>query len=148
MRENGFFRVELLVFMFAVVLVMVFAVPKAKSAFVNIKKNSAIDSVISYKENIDNFYVSKLVLNNDFKLDGIYNISNGNLIINGEEYNIDVYGNVPSDGYLLYKDNILKIGCVTVNGFSVNVSDGKVVSAVEGNCSGEYISNSDVAVVF
>lgn len=148
MRENGFFRVELIVGMFAALLVMLFAVPRARNMVSNIKIKGAIDSVISYKESVNNFYVSKLFLNNDFKLDGVYSISNGNLISNNDEYEINVYGNVPSSGYLLYQDNILKDGCVVVDNFSVNIVDGNVLSATKGNCNSDYASNDDVDVAF
>lgn len=148
MRENGFFRVELIVVMFAGLLVMFFAVPRAKKMVLNIKMNSAIDSVNSYKENVNNFYVSKLFLDNSFKLDGVYNISNGNLITDTDEYEIKVYGNVPSGGYLLYNDNVLKDGCVIVGDFSVIVSDGEVISATKGSCNSNYASNNNSDVAF
>ena len=147
MRENGFFRVELIVVMFAGLLVMFFAVPRANKLVLNIKMNSAVDSVISYKETVSNFYVSKLFLDNSFKLDGVYNISDGDLVTDNDEYEIKVYGNVPSSGYLLYQDNILKDGCVMVSGFSVTLSDGEVVSATKGNCS-SYASSNDTDVAF
>lgn len=145
MRENGFFRVELLVVMFAVVLVMLFAVPKVKNIVLNIKRNSAVDSVISYKENISNFYMSKLFIDENFKLDGIYRISDGNLMNDFDSYNISVYGNIPTEGYLIYQDNVLKDGCVVVDIFSVSIIDGEVVSATKGSCS-SYASLGDVAL--
>ena len=144
MRENGFFRLELLVVMFAALLVMLFAVPKVKNIVLNIKKNSAVDSVISYKENISNFYMNKLFIDDNFKLDGTYRVSDGNLVTETDLYNISVYGNVPTDGYLIYQDNVLKEGCVTVDIFSVNIIDGEVVSATRGSCS-SYASLGDVA---
>ena len=144
MRENGFFRVELLVAMFAIALVMFVAVPKAKSIVSNIKMNSAVDSVISYKESISSFYMSKLFLDDSFKLDGTYKISNGNLISDFNSYNISVYGNVPTEGYLVYQDNVLKDGCVVVDNFSVNIIEGEVISATRGSCS-NYASVGDVA---
>lgn len=144
MRENGFFRVELLVVMFAVVLVMLFAVPKVENIVLNIKRNSAVDSVISYKENISNFYMSKLFIDENFKLDGIYKVSDGNLITETNSYIINVYGNIPTEGYLIYQDNVLKDGCVVVDNFSVSIIDGEVVSATKGSCS-SYASLGDVA---
>ena len=144
MRENGFFRVELLVVMFAVVLVMLFAVPKVKNIVLNIKRNSAVDSVISYKENISNFYMSKLFIDENFKLDGTYRISDGNLITETDSYIINVYGNIPTEGYLIYQDNVLKDGCVVVDNFSVSIIDGEVVSATKESCS-SYASLGDVA---
>ena len=144
MRENGFFRVELLVVMFAALLVMLFAIPRARNMYLNIKKNSAVDSVISYKENISTYYMSRLFIDENFKLDGTYRVSDGNLINDSDSYIINVYGNVPTDGYLIYQDNVLKDGCVVFDSFYVSIIDGEVVSATKGSCS-SYASLGDVA---
>ncbi len=131
---HGHFRAELFVISFALLAIGLFVFPKAKGLILDIKMSSAVDSVISYKENIDNFYVSKLFFDNSFKLDGVYNISNGNLINGNDEYNINVYGNVPSGGYLFYQDNVLKDGCVVIDNYSVLLSDGEVQSVDVGSC--------------
>lgn len=130
----GFFRVELLVIVFTIVLVLLVAVPKAKGVLLNIKLNSAVDSVMSYKESINNFYMGKLFNDESFKLDGVYTISNGNLVGNGNNYNINIHGNVPSGGYLFYEDNNLKSGCVIIDGYSFIITDGNIDYSSIGNC--------------
>lgn len=146
--SHGFSKIELFVIVLAIVLVVFVAVPKVKSMLLNIKLNSAIDSVYSYKESVNNYYVSQLLVDSDFKLDGIYTISNGKLITDDDIYNILMAGNVPSEGYLAYDDNYLKNGCVVIGEYAFTVSDGDVVSAMKGNCNSSYASVSDVDVAF
>lgn len=134
MRESGFFKVEMLVIVLVFALVVLIAIPKARSVILNIKLNSAVDSVISYRDNVNNFYMSKLFNDDSFKLNGAYEISNGNLVLDSISYDISVYGNIPDGGYLIYQDNILKNGCVTVGDFYVNIENGEVVSADKGSC--------------
>ena len=138
---HGHFRAEIFIISFALFVVGLFVFPKVKGVILDIKLNSAVDSVNSYKESINSFYVSRLLYDNSFKLDGVYNISNGSLVYNDDVYNIMVYGNIPSDGYLYYQDNVLKDGCVTVGKYSVKVLDGEVESATIGSCD-----NTDIAL--
>lgn len=127
-------KIELLVILLAVVLVVLVGYPKAKSAFLNVKKNGAIDSVNSYKESVNNFYLSQLLYDNSFKLDGMYSVVDGNLISGDDVINIMIGGNVPYAGYLNYDNNTLKDGCISVDKYSVNIVDGNVVSAAVGSC--------------
>ncbi len=129
-----FSKIELLVIILAVVLVAFIAFPKVTSILYNIKLNSAIDSANSYKESVNNYYVSQLLLDNDFKLDGFYTISDGKLVDENDIYNILMTGNVPSTGYLDYENNVLKDGCIVIGEYSVIVENGNVVSASKGNC--------------
>lgn len=142
---HGHFRAELFIISFALLMVGFFAFPKAKSVILEIKINSAIDSVNSYKESVSNYYVSQMLINPEFKLDGYYTILDGNLITDSEEYDIHIYGNIPSSGYLLYKDNVLKDGCVMIKNFSVIVSDGDIISASKGTCN-VYDENTEINV--
>lgn len=137
--SHGFFKIELFVISFAVLLVAFVVFPRAKGAVLNIKLNSAIDSAYSYKESVNNYYVSQLLFDSSFKLDGLYTISDGKLVIGDSIYNILLGGNVPEGGYLDYQDNVLKNGCININGYSVIVEDGDVISASKGNC--ETIDN-------
>ena len=141
--SHGFSRIELFVIFLVVVLAVFVVFPKAKNAFFKVKINSAIESAVSYKESVNNYYVSQLMFDNSFKLNGVYTISDGNLISDDYMYNILVSGNVPSEGYLDYENNILKNGCIVINGYSVFVSDGEVVSVSKDGCGIQ--NNVDVA---
>lgn len=140
--SHGFSRIELFIIFLVVVLAVFVAFPKAKNALSNVKRNGAIESAVSYKESVNNYYVSQLMFDNTFSLNGVYKIENGNLISSDNIYNIKILGNVPSEGYLDYVDNVLKEGCIVVNGYAVNVLDGEVVSVSEETCE---IPNMDVA---
>lgn len=132
---HGHFRAELFVISFALFLISFIAFPKVRGAYIKIKMNSAVDSVYSYKESIDTYYISQLLLDNNFRLDGTYTISNGSLIMDDQVYNIKMIGNVPTNGYLNYENNNLKDGCVVVLGYEVVINDGEVVSTSKGECS-------------
>ena len=134
---HGHFRAELFVISFALFLVAFVVFPKVKYAYSEIKMNGAIESVNSYTESINNYYVSQLLFDSNFKLDGTYTVSNGNLIIDDQVYNIRMVGNVPTDGYLDYENNILKDGCVMVSGYEVVIKSGEIVSTSKGSCSKE-----------
>ena len=140
---HGHFRAELFIISFALLVVGFFVYPRVKGVVLDIKMSSAVDSANSYKESINNYYVSQLLVDSSFKLNGVYTISDGNLVGDDDLYNISVTGNVPSDGYLDYQDNYLKDGCIAIGEFAVIVADGDVVSASKGSC----ISNGDVDLV-
>ena len=131
---HGHFRAELFVISFVLFLVAFVVFPKAHGAYVNIKLNSAIDSAYSYKESIDNYYVSQLLYDSSFKLNGSYIIADGNLVSGEDTYNILMGGNVPDGGYLNYTDNKLNNGCIGIKGYSVLIEDGQISFAKKGNC--------------
>lgn len=142
--SHGFYKIELIVIISVLLLVLYVVFPKAKSALFKIKLNSAIDSATSYKESVNNYYVSQLLFDESFKLDGVYNIVDGDLVNNESRYNVLMSGNVPSSGYLDYDNNNLVNGCIVVDGYSLIVSNGEFVSASYGECD----NASDVAFNF
>lgn len=132
---HGHFRAELFVITFALVFVSFIGLPKAMGAYGKIKMNSAIDSAYAYKENVDSYFVSKLLLDHDFKLNGTYIISSGDLVGDDSIYNILMGGNVPGGGYLNYDNNILTTGCISVDGYSIIIDDGLISNAQKGSCN-------------
>lgn len=139
--SHGFSKIELFVILLAIVFVVMIAYPKVLKVFSKIKVNSAIDSVYSYKDSVYNYYVSQLIVNSDFKLDGYYTISDGKLVDENAMHNILMSGNVPSTGYLDYENNVLIDGCIVVDGYAVTVENGDVVSAVKGTCDFDLEDN-------
>lgn len=131
---HGHFRAEIFVISFALLLVSFFAFPKIKCAYLNIKVNSVIESVNSFRENVDNYCVSQLLYDSGFKFDGTYIISDGNLVSDDGVYKILMVGNVPDGGYLNYIDNNLDNGCVSINGYSVYILNGEILSTSKGSC--------------
>ena len=143
--SHGFSRIELFVIFLVVVLAIFVGFPKVKNALFNVKLNGAIESAVSYKESVNNYYVSQLMFDDSFSLNGIYTIHNGNLINDDNMYNIRIVGNVPSEGYLDYEDNVLKKGCIVVDGYSVVVENGEIISATKDSCE---IENNEMNVAF
>ncbi len=137
--SHGFTKVELFVFILAFILVVLFAYPKARGMISKIKLDNAIDSAYSYKDSISNYYVSQLLVDSNFKFDGFYTISDGSLIIGDYVYNVMSGVNAPQSGYLSYENNVLKQGCIDINGFSIVVENGDIVSATIGSCSNNSI---------
>ena len=133
---RGHFRMEILVVTFVLFLSALFVFPNAKNAYSKIKLNSAIDSATSYKQSVDNYFVSQLLFDSSFKLNGSYVIADGNLISGDNTYNILMSGNVPDGGYLNYVDNSLKSGCINIKGYSVFIEDGDIIYTKKGSCDG------------
>lgn len=131
---HGHFRAELFVISFVLFLVAFVVFPKARGAYGKIKLNSAIDGAYSYKESIDNYYVSQLLYDSNFKFNGNYVILDGNLVNGDNTYNILMGGNIPDGGYLNYVDNSLKSGCISIKGYSVFIENGDILSATKGSC--------------
>ena len=130
---HGHFRAELFIIPLVLLLVCCIVFPNVKSAYSKVKINSAIDGASSYKESVDNYFISQMLFNNGFKLDGDYFISSGNLVSGDVIYSIPMGGNVPDSGYLSYSNNILVKGCIGIDGYSVMIEDGNI-SALKGNC--------------
>ena len=138
---HGHFRAELLIISFVFFIVACVVFPKAKSAYSQIRINSVIDGANSYKDSIDKYYVSHLLSDSNFKLDGSYTISDGKLIDGDNVYNVLMSETGPHDGYLDYENNFLKDGCISIDNYAVILSEGNVVSVLKGSCD----KNIDVA---
>ena len=130
---HGHFRAELFIIPLVLVVAFLFVFPSAKNAYSKIKMNSAIDVASSYKETVDNYFISKFLFDGSLKLNGTYFISAGNLISDDVIYSIPMGGNVPDSGYLNYINNILVNGCINIGGYSVMI-DGGNISASKGSC--------------
>lgn len=130
---HGHFRAELFIIPLVFIIVVLFVLPNAKSVYSKIRRNSAIDGASSYRDGVDSFFVSQLLLDSSFKLDGTYIISSGNLINGDYIYNIPIGGNIPDNGYLSYSDNNLISGCIGIDGYSVIIENGGI-NAFIGSC--------------
>ncbi len=141
---HNFSLVEVLVFVLAIVLVVFVAWPKILGFTSNLKVSNVVDSVYSYKDSVNKFYVSRLMFDSNFNLNGRYTITDGNLVASNDVYNLHLTGNVPSDGYLDYENNVLKDGCIVVGGYYVLVSNGDIESVTNDSCM--INDNVDVAL--
>ena len=130
---HGHFRAELIIIPLVLLLVCCIVFPNVKNAYSKVKMNSAIDVASSYKESVDNYFISKFLFDSGLKLDGTYFISSGNLISDDVIYSIPVGGNVPDSGYLDYSNNNLIRGCINIGGYSVVLENGSI-KASKGGC--------------
>ena len=131
---HGFSKAELFVIVLAVLVVGLFIVPKGLVLIGDIKLENAVDSASSYKDSVNKFFVSRLIVDSNFNYDGVYTISDGKLVLGDTVYSIMKGANVPTGGYLEYQNNVLVDGCIDVNGYSVVVSNGEVIRAERGEC--------------
>lgn len=123
--SHYFSKIELFVIVLALLLVAFVAIPKGKLMLEEIRINSAIDTAYSYKENVSKFYMSQLLVDNSFRLNGTYSVNNGNLIDElNNTYDVMISGNKPTSGILTYENNELKSGCIIINGYAVSINDG------------------------
>lgn len=128
----GFFRIELFVGVFVFIILAVIVTPGVSKFVGKLKLNSALDSAYSYKDSVSKYYVSQLMLDTSFKLDGKYIVSDGTLVDDNNTYDILFTGNGPSGGYMNYEDNELIDGCIVVNGYSIVIENGNMMSSNNG----------------
>lgn len=134
-RGCNFFKLELFVGLLVVIALVTLLTPSVLNFVGKMKLNSAIDSAYSYKDSVSKYYVSQLMLDTNFKLNGKYTVSDGTLVDDNNTYDILFTGNVPSEGYLNYENNELKDGCIVVNGYSIVIEDGNMMSTSDSDCS-------------
>ena len=142
-RTQNFSLVEVLVLLLTIILIVFIVWPNVKKIGEKIKMDNAIDSVYAYKDNISKYYVSQLIYDTDFKLNGKYNINGSNLSSETNTYNLHITGNVPKDGYLEYENNILKEGCILIDDYYVTVNN-ESINITNENCMA--VDEVDVAL--
>lgn len=120
--SSGFFKIEFVVISFVVIILGFVVCPKIVDVAQKIKLNSAMDSAYKYTDSVSKYYISQLMVDTSFNLDGMYVVSEGSLVDGNNIYNLLLTGNVPSTGYLNYENNKLKDGCVVVNGYSILIT--------------------------
>lgn len=136
-RESGcgFSKIEFVVISLVVIILGVVVCPKVVDIARDVKLKGAINSAYKYTDSVSKFYVSQLMIDTSFNLDGKYIVSDGSLVDGDNTYDVLLTGSVPSTGYLNYENNKLKDGCIIVNGYSITVNDGVMESAVNNDCS-------------
>lgn len=138
-KTKGFTLIELLAILVILGVIAVITIPIILNVVENSKRGAIGDSAYGYKSAVDKYYLSKLSDNSEFKLNGIYSVSNGEL--NGEV--VPLNGRKPSAGLLVYTNNILKKGCLQFEEYRVTFEDGGVVSTEKGECTFVTFVDSD-----
>ena len=110
-RRNGFTLIELLAIIIILAIIAVITIPVVLNVIDNAKKETAIDSAQGYKKAIDQYYLNKMMLDDDYDvLDDEYEISiykSDGLTVTGDE---------PSEGWV-------KVVNAEVTDFSFKIGD-------------------------
>ena len=135
MKTKGFTLVELLAIIIILGLIAIITIPKVNDQIEKSKQNLAKDSALSYAKAIDEYTLHEQIKKNNINLNGIYNINeSGNIYNESEEHIINVSGNKPTNGFLYYKDSILKKGCININNYSVILKNTEITNIVKETC--------------
>ena len=129
-KTKAFTLIELLAIIVILAIIAVITVPIILNIIENSKRGAVQDSAYGYVEAVEKNYVSNLLDDSSSKLNGTYIVSDGNF--NGGEINLS--GSKPTNGYLIYEDNKLSVGCLEFDGYKSIYTNGKFNSSVTGEC--------------
>ena len=147
LKNKGFTLVELLAVIIIIGVLALVTIPKVKDSLENSKKTTAVTSTIGYTKAIDEYALHQEMEKNNIKLNGIYNINNnGKLYNNLEEYEFEYDGKKPKNGILVYQDNELVSGCVTIDKYKVTITNGEVANTEKGTCQFTSVENRIMAL--
>ena len=138
-KKNAFTLIELLAIIVILAIIAVITVPIILNIIENSKKGAVTDSAYGFKDAVNKYYLSELSKNPDLaKLNGEYTVTNGKLTKTGtsEEINVETEGTKPTSGTLTYENNVLKSGCIVMEGYAVTFN-GNETSTVKGTCSSQ-----------
>ena len=137
--KNGFTLIELLAIIVILAIIAVITVPIILNIIENSKKGAATDSAYGYKDAVNKWYISKLQEDSGYTLNGNYNVSDGKL----NNIEIPLSGSIPTNGTLIYSNNELTGGCLTIGDYKVTFdSKGSVSSTEKGSCDSSNIALS------
>lgn len=140
MKNKGFTLIELLAVIIIIGVIAVITIPKIADSLETAKKNVAQTSAYGYKKTINELILNKELEKNKIKLQGEYNINDdGNIYNENTEYTIDNKGKKPKNGVLIYDQNELVSGCLTIDKYRVTFENGEVISTEKGTCEYDKI---------
>ena len=143
-NRKGFTLIELLAIIVILAIIAVITVPIILNIIDNSRRGAATDSAYGYTDSVQKFYTSTLLDNRDLKLNGAYVVDNGKISGTGfDNVQVPTSGNVPTQGVLVYSNNKLMEGCLTINDYKVEYSDGKFGVYSDGDCGFFYDSTDD-----
>ena len=129
-KNKGFTLIELLAIIVILAIIAVITVPIILNVIDNAKRGTAKDSAYGYKDAISKYYVSGMLEDESIKLSGDYNVVDGKL----GEYDIPFSGTKPTSGYLIFENNALTSGCLTIDEYKVTFDKGEVTNVEVGEC--------------
>ena len=129
--KKGFTLVEVLAVVVVLSIIAVIVTPVVGHIIEDEKIKGAILSAYGYKESVDSIYAENLLTGN--KLDGEYAIS-GDELIGDTILELNIGGEKPTGGYVLYRNSELQDACLIINGYQVRYDNNKFYSDGKGDC--------------
>ena len=145
-KNKGFTLIELLAIIVILAIIAVITVPIILNVIDNAKRGTAKDSAYGYKDAISKYYVTEMLEENAVTLNGTYTVdSNGVLTKDIEKHEIMFSGTKPKGGYLTYTNNVLTIGCLTIDDYKIVFENGEATNVESGECgnANENLTNPD-----
>ena len=133
MKKKGFTLIELLAVIVILAIISLIITPTISKVLESARKNTAVTSANHYKTAIDEAYSLELLTNLGNRLNGRYTLTE-NGIVGNLNLKVDVSGRKPTNGWLVYDQNLLRDACLVINGYEVTYKDGKFVSTGKGDC--------------
>ena len=135
MNKKAFTLIELLAVIIIIGVIAVITLPKISDSLENSKKNIVQASAYGYKKTINQYILDQELNKNKIKLDGTYNIdNNGNLYNESIEYSVSNDGKKPKNGVLVYNQNELVSGCISIDKYKATIENGEVTNIEKGTC--------------
>lgn len=136
MKNNkGFTLFELLTILIVLALITIITIPAIGNVMNSAKKNTATESAYGYIEALKEYMATYELDNGDINLNGTYIITNGAISgYNLESQAIRIKGTKPQSGYIIYSDNGIESGCLTIGKYRITFNNKKIENTEEGEC--------------
>ena len=146
MKRNAFTLIELLAVIIIIGVIAVIIIPKINDALESSKKGAAQTSALNYVKAVDTYYMNKKMNKEKISLDGTYVINdNGELYNATNTYKIEYTGGVLKNGKLTYNKDEFISGCLTINGYKIDINENKETTIEKGECQEISLSVPTIA---
>ena len=140
-NKKGFTLLELLAILIVLALLTIITIPVIGNVMKSAKKNTATESAYGYIEALKE-HMATYSMENDISLNGTYVVNNGNISgYNLESQTVKTKGTKPTNGYIVYSEDIIQEGCLTIGEYKIMLNNKKVESTEEGEC--ETVTSSE-----
>ena len=134
MKNKGFTLIELLAIIVILAIIAVITIPQIMNVVDDSKKSATKDSAYGYKNAVHQYYLTNSSNDDEFDLNGSYDVIDGTLSDGLNSYNISLTGDVPKSGSVTIEDGEIVEGCIDYGKYSVVIENGNVAEASVGAC--------------
>jgi len=134
--RKGFTLIELLAIIVILAVIAVITVPIILNIIENARRGAVQNSALGYKDAVHKYYVSRLSLDSNFQMaDDIYEIvGNGYLSSGTNNYEVQIDGKVPSNGFVQVEKNVVINACIGYDNYAILISNGNISDTSKGVC--------------